>query len=169
MRLLFVMDANNYAPDAPIFERPSVRGVMIREGKIALVHSLLFDYYKFAGGGAEPGEDHVTTLCREVREEVGLVVKKDSIRPFGRVLRKEKRGEVVLVQQNYYYLCEAEEGRVECDFDDYEREEGFTLEWVDPKYAILTNRTKEHGKKSPYMIERESKVLEILIEEGYFD
>ena len=40
MRLLFEMDAKDYDPDGKVFSRPSVRGIIIRDGKIAMVYSL---------------------------------------------------------------------------------------------------------------------------------
>ena len=55
------------------------------------------------------------------------------------------------------------------NLDDYEDYEKFTLELVDPKIAIDINRNKEHGPKNNDMIEREAKVLELLIKEGCFD
>lgn len=74
MRLLFEMDRKDYDPSGSRFERPSVRGIIVRDGKVAMVHSKKFDYYKFPGGGIEPGEEQEATLIREVKEESGLVV-----------------------------------------------------------------------------------------------
>ena len=51
MKKLFEIDLKDYDENAPRFERPSVRGIILKEGKIALVHSLKYDYYKFPGGG----------------------------------------------------------------------------------------------------------------------
>ena len=55
MRTHFTHDAKNYDPAAPLHIRPSVRGIIIRDGKILMVHSRKFDYYKFPGGGLESG------------------------------------------------------------------------------------------------------------------
>ena len=168
MRTLFEIDAKNYSAGDPVLVRPSARAIIIKDGKIALVYSALCDYYKFAGGGIEEGEDVIDALCREVKEEVGLIVKKETVRPYGQALRKEKRGEVVLVQNNTYFFCETEENAVKRDLDEYEEEEKFTLRWVTPQEAIKVNRTHPHGKKGPYMIERETRALELLIQEGFF-
>ena len=168
MRFLFELDAKNYYPDAAEIVRPSVRGILIKDGKIALVHSRKYDYYKFPGGGAEAGEDHFATLIREVREEAGLPVIPSSIRPYGMARRIERRKDRRFVQENYYYFCEAGEEALAQDLDGYEADEGFTLVWTEPWTAIRTNREKLHGPKSPLMVERESRVLSMLIEEGYF-
>lgn len=66
MRLLFTMDAKDYDSSAKPIIRPSVRGIIIRGGKVAAVHSLEYDYYKFPGGGIEKGENRLDTLLREV-------------------------------------------------------------------------------------------------------
>ena len=168
MKTLFVVDGKNYTEDMPIFVRPSARGIVIEEGKIALVYSNKFDYYKFAGGGIEEGETKEEALCREMQEETGLVVIPDTISPYGMVLRKEGRGEYILVQENYYYFCKVEKNIAERNLDGYEEEERFELRRVDPKEAIEVNTTHPHGKKSPVMIERETRVLQRLCQEGFF-
>ena len=80
MRELFVIDKKNYKENGTVGRRPSVRGIVIKDGKIAMMHSLKYDYYKLPGGGIEEGEQLEDTLIREVREESGLIVKKDSIK-----------------------------------------------------------------------------------------
>ena len=56
MRTLFEMDKKNYDSSGKVFYRPSVRSIIIRGGRVAMVHSLMYDYYKFPGGGIESGE-----------------------------------------------------------------------------------------------------------------
>ena len=41
---------------------------MIRDGKVAMIHSLKYDYFKFPGGGIENGEDPVEAMIRETQE-----------------------------------------------------------------------------------------------------
>lgn len=169
MRKLFELDMKDYIENGTRFVRPSVRGIIIRSGRIAMVHSLKYDYYKFPGGGAENSETQHETLIREVKEEAGLRVIPDSVSEYGFVHRIQKgKNEDILEQDNYYYLCQAESEIVPTQLDDYEAEESFTLEFVSPEYAIAANRAGEHGPKDPVMIEREAQVLELLIQENYF-
>lgn len=169
MKLLFSLDKKNYDESWPKYERPSVRGVIIRGDKVAMVHSLKYDYYKFPGGGIDPSESHMDCLIREVKEESGLTVIPETVKEFGNVVRAEAgKGEEIFYQENFYYLCHVEATTTLQDLDDYEAEENFTLEWITPDVAISANRKPDHGPKSNIMIEREAKVLEILIEEGYF-
>ena len=74
----------------------------------------------------------------------------------------------IFLQDNFYYLCDVEEKRINQNLDDYEDYEKFTLELVDPMLAIDVNRNKNHGPKDMVELKREAKVLEILIKEGYF-
>ena len=178
MRELFNLIKNNYDPEGQRYERPSVRGIIISSGKVAVVHSMKYDYYKFPGGGIDNGEDHIDTLIREVKEEAGLDVILSSVREYGHVLRMEKgHPEDIFVQHNYYYLCDTSNTFGKQMLDDYEAEENFTPEWADPREVIAANdrfvRISEglhddaHIRKSVEAL-REAKVLRMLIEEGYF-
>lgn len=167
MRLLFTLDSGNYPPDGPIFVRPSVRAIIRKEGKVAMVKSLKYNYYKFPGGGIEAGESQQQTLIRETKEEAGLEVLPASIREYGyvhRVHRSQENGR--FIQDNFYYLCDTMPERVNQHLDDYEAEERFTLEFVEPETAIAVNRRSDHGPKDQQMLEREARVLECLMEEG---
>ena len=166
MRLLFEIDTKDYDPNGTAFVRPSVRGIICREGKVAVVHSLKYDYYKFPGGGIEDGESLEQALSREVAEESGLVVITQTIREYGLVHRVQKSDRAdFFVQDNYYFLCEVEDEMQAQNLDDYEAAERFTLEFVEPLHAICVNRNVDHGPKDLNMIEREAKVLELLITE----
>ena len=168
MRLLFEMDKKDYGGCAHSFTRDSARSIIIRNGMIAMIHSQKYDYYKFPGGGIEPGECAVDALIRETAEEAGLTVIPDSIREYGYVHRIQKstvKEDEYFVQDNYYYLCDVEEVVRPQKLDDYESDEHFTLEYITPENAILSNRTKDHGPKDPVMLEREARVLEMLLSE----
>ena len=107
MRELFTIDLKNYKENGTVGKRPSVRGIIIKDGKIAMMYSLKYDYYKLPGGGIEEGEELRDTLVREVKEESGLVVKKETIKEFGYVRRIEKgMFEDIFMQENYYFLCD---------------------------------------------------------------
>lgn len=171
MRELFVLDKKNYNPNGSVGRRPSVRGIIIRDGKIAMMHSRKYNYYKLPGGGIEPEETLEDTLIREVREESGLIVKPETIKEFGYVRRIEKgRYEDIFIQDNYYFLCETESTVMEQQLDDYEAEEEFTLEFISIIDAISVNESANHFEKENIvtfrgMIDRENKVLRLLLAE----
>ena len=62
MRLLFEMDKKDYGKCTHTFVRNSARSVIIVNSKIAMIHSLKYDYYKFPGGGIESGENPMRTF-----------------------------------------------------------------------------------------------------------
>ena len=172
MRLLFEIDLDDYNKSGKAFIRPSARAIIIKDNKIYMVHSLVYDYYKFPGGGIENGESNIGALIRETAEEAGLVIIKSSIKEYGYVHRIQKSDHDdcdMFIQDNCYYLCNVEGNKINQNLDDYEEYEKFTLELVEPMIAIGANRNKNHGHKDMIELEREAKVLEILVEEGYFN
>lgn len=168
MRMLFEIDTKDYDINGTVFKRPAARGIIIKDGSVAMIHSLKYDYYKFPGGGIEEGEDRVNALVREVREETGLVVMPGTIKEYGRVYTAQKGDqEDVFIQDSYYYLCDVEEELKPQDLDEYEAEERFTLEFIEPQHAIRINRENTLDEIDQIMVEREARMLEILMQEGY--
>lgn len=89
-RLLFEIDKKDYDPNGAAFIRPSARAIIIRKNEISMLYSKKRGYYKIPGGGIEQGEDNVTAMIREVKEEVGLIVIPETVREFGYVHRIQK-------------------------------------------------------------------------------
>ena len=163
-----LIDKKDYDSCDHVLIRDSARSIILQGEKVALIHSLKYDYYKFPGGGVESGESIVDALLRETQEEAGLLVIPASVKEYGYVSRVQKSAydpTEKFVQNNYYYLCRAEETLAEQSLVGYESEECFTLEYVDPLIAISVNRNLDHGPKDSTMIERDTRVLEYLIEE----
>ena len=169
MRLLFEMDLKDYASCTHRFVRNSARSIVIENGKAAMIHSVKYDYYKFPGGGIEEGEGQIEAMIRETREESGLIVIPESVVEYGyvhRIQRSDKDETECFVQDNYYYICEVTGETESQQLDDYEAQESFRLEYIEPVLAINKNR---NVKESPYdqlMFEREARVIECLISEG---
>ena len=169
MRHLFELDAKDYDPNGTVFRRDSARAVCVRGGYVALVYSARYHYYKFPGGGIEPGETPAQAMMREAMEEAGLVVIPDSVKEYGLVPRREKGDrEDIFAQDNLYYLCRAEEELCPACPDAYEAEEGFCLRWMRPGEAIRVNRANTFTDRKRVEAEREARVLECLIAEGLF-
>lgn len=169
MKRLFEIDLKDYDEHDKLFCRPSARGVIFEEDKIALVYSNKEKYYKFPGGGINQGEDKITALCREVKEEVGLIVIPESIKEFGSVLRRQKSNytpATIFEQENFYYFCKVEMQRVEQKLDAYEADAEFVLEFVSLEKAIEVN-SEYHSDNyfDEIMIMRERMVLERIKEQ----
>lgn len=172
MRLLFALDKKDYENCTHSFVRNSARAVIISGNKIAMVHSLKYDYYKFPGGGIEKGETPEQAVIRETREEAGLAVIPETVTEYGyvhRIKKSDTDDTECFIQDNFYFLCKVEAKAVDSKPDDYEKEEGFTLEFIEPETAIIRNRSTSDTPYDPVMFEREARVLQMLIEEGYFE
>ena len=169
MRLLFEMDMKDYGECTHSFRRDSARSIIISNGKIAMIHSKKYDYYKFPGGGIENGEDPFDAMIRETQEEAGLTVIPETVKEYGyvhRIQRSDKDPSECFIQDNYYYLCDAEDGLVSQNLDEYEKKESYQLEYVEPSLAIQKNRSVKDSPYNRMMFEREARVLEMLISEG---
>ncbi len=169
MRLLFTIDKKDYDPQGEAFVRHSARAIIIQNDRVAMVHSRKYDYYKFPGGGIEPGETALTAMIRETAEEAGLRVLPETVREYGYVHRVEKGDrEPRFIQDNFYFLCQAAAERVPQMLEEYEKENGFHLEFVRPEQAVAANRASADGQKYSTMLLREAMVLEMLMDEGCF-
>lgn len=169
MRTLFTLDKKDYTPGGSVFCRPSARAVIIQNGMVAMVYSQKYRYYKFPGGGIEAGERAEDALVREVAEETGLQVVRDSIREYGRVHRVQKGTDAdIFMQDSDYYLCRVRADIAGQRLDDYEADEGFALVFLPPRQAIAQNRKTQLDAFEQVMLEREALVLEMLLREGYF-
>ena len=169
MRLLFEMDKKDYGGCTRTFTRDSARSIIIRDGRIAMIHSQKYDYYKFPGGGIENGENPVEAMIRETQEEAGLMVLPETVKEYGyvhRIQKSDQNPSECFVQDNYYYLCDAVDGLVSQNLDDYEKKESYRLEYVEPALAIKKNLRVKESPYNPMMFEREARVLEMLLSEG---
>lgn len=166
MKRLFEIDIKDYGVGCKVYRRPSARGIILQEDKIALVYSEREGYYKFPGGGIHENENPETALIREVREETGLVVIPDSIREFGSVLRRQKSDKsenTIFEQENFYYICDVETANIGQELDEYEREAGFVLRVLPIDEAICAN-DEYHSENyfDEVMIKRELRVLQMV-------
>lgn len=120
--------------------REAVRGVIIKDNKILMVHSKNQDY-KFPGGGIKKDEGHIEALKREVEEETGYVCSKIS-EQIGIVIEKSKDkyfNDRIFKMVSYYYIAEVLNIRKPQKLDPYEAKLEFKPEWVNIDDAINNN------------------------------
>ena len=170
MKQLFTIDLRDYNPNGKKFYRPSVRGIIFNDdGKVAMIYSQKYHFYKFPGGGIEGNETHLETLAREIKEETGMTLIPESVKEFGEALKiqngDESGKDTIHIQQNFYYICKVENEIGDQELDDGEKALDFVLKFVSIEEAIAANSAFESD--NPFlkqMAEREKRVLEILKE-----
>lgn len=161
-KLLFRMDKKDYKENGSVFHRTAVRALIKKGDRYALIHSSKYGEYKFPGGGMKPGESRMDTLCREVTEETGLVVKLESVSYLGCV-EEIRKGftEDILQMVSYYYICEVEPEKTARNLDDYEKEYGYELEYVTLEDAVKNNEALEDTEQIPW-VHRDTRVMKMI-------
>ena len=129
--------------------RNCARGILLRDGKMAILYVSKWNYHKLPGGGVEDGEEVMTAFKREVREETGcdcMVLDDQAKNP----VIVEYRDEFKLCQINHLLAARIVGEPKEVAFTGDEIEEGFKLLWVslDQIDAVLQgdNPTNYEGK-----------------------
>jgi 8-oxo-dGTP pyrophosphatase MutT (NUDIX family) len=165
LRNFFTIDMEDYDEDDEVLVQPAARGIIWKDGRLALVRSVKYGYCKFPGGGVDEGESLTDALIREVREEAGLEVIPESIRPFGMSKRREKGiWKHVLDQDSYYYLCDVTDRILPQELGKHEKEAKFVLDYLGPHEAIEANEA--YLRKDPKVaIDRDNRILRILAAE----
>ena len=73
-RIDYIADEDRIHPNFKVVKRLAIKGVVMKEGKVLLIHTNKGDY-KFPGGGVKKGEEIEETLKREIAEETGFSLK----------------------------------------------------------------------------------------------
>lgn len=141
MKRLLLLDTKDYTAEMPVYEKHSVRAIIIRNGQVAMQQSSA-GVFKILGGVVEDGESHAETIAREVEEEGGLIVKQETIREIGYI--EERRRDVfdtakTYICYTYFYSCEAEDYEVSLKLTASEVARGYHLVWATPEHIVETN------------------------------
>ena len=166
MKTLAIINFENVSEDKldDFGIRNAARAVIFdKDGKIALMHSVIHEFYKLPGGGLEEDEDKETSLRRECLEEAGVKVGK--LIELGFV--KEIKADNKMVQNSYCYITKMIGDKKSPNFTESEIAYGFEVMWVnlDEAYNLVVNEGYKNSL-GRYVRERE---INILTEAKKFD
>lgn len=163
MKILATFDAKDYQDTVGVYEKYSVRGIIMREGKLAMQCSRDGEY-KIPGGGMEAGENHVQALIREVREETGLHIIEEEIVELGEIV--ELRRDIFDATKKYichslFYYCKVGEQQDKLKLTPSEEAKGYELKWAEPREIYQRNILIE---KDPWII-RDTAFVKMLMDQ----
>lgn len=152
--------------------RKTSRAIIIKDGKLLMVYSKMFNDYTFPGGGLKKGESYKRALARELKEEVGAE-RFEILDAFGQTLelrRSYRAKEYNYRQISKYFICDIKLFGNQ-DLDKSEKRHGVLPIWVKPEVALSHNeeviKDEIHQRRGlRTALRRENIVLRKIIEEG---
>lgn len=152
-----------------ITTRQAVRAVILKNGKILMVHTKKGDY-KFPGGGVKKQEELKAALKREVAEETGYIVKVIGER-LGTIIQRninQFNAKGIFEMTSHYYYCDVKDIPESQHLEKYEEDQEFEPVWISLGDAIQRNEMILQGDKeniNPWVY-RETLALKRLKENG---
>ena len=158
------LDLKNYSSDSIEIHRTAARGIICHNNKYLIIHSKYGDY-KFPGGGKKETESLEENLIREVKEETGFNVIKNSIKLYGHMLEIRKKDEKSKwIMDSYYYFCEIEKEQGNKNLDALEKEYEYKSDWMSLEEIIKNNEKVNDFEHVPW-VTRENFVMKELLKD----
>lgn len=167
MKQLCLVDVKNYDSIEEEICRVAARGIILKGDKILLTHGSFYNDYKIPGGGIDQGETIIDALIREVHEETGYNLVKDSIIPFGYYEEKRKgiKEEKIFHQYSSYFFCDVTDFVDEPEPTESEIRLGYKPLWININDAIIANSKLTELCYPGTWINRERIILEMVVKE----
>lgn len=148
-----------------IYRRAARAVIKDSDGYIAVLHVTSTNYYKIPGGEIDEGEDIITGLKREVKEESGCEI--ENIKELGIIfeVRDIPDEEVGFIQTSYCYKADVV-SKNKTEFTDREKQEGFELLWLKPLEALkIIKKCKTDDYHGKFMMMRDRMFIEEFMKE----
>ncbi|MBI4157631.1 NUDIX domain-containing protein [Candidatus Woesebacteria bacterium] len=137
--------------------RRASRGVLIHEGKIALLNVTKHNFHKLPGGGIDGNETVQEAFKRELLEEAGCNCE---ILDEGGIII-EWRDQFKILQINYVFLAKVVGDPKESKLMEDEIEDGFILEWVLPgKIEGVLKKDNPANYEGQFITTRDKAIIE---------
>lgn len=145
--------------------RYASRGIVIKDGFIALINKTKKNEYKLPGGGIEDSESREEAFYREILEETGCEV--EIIDNLGIII--EEKTLTNFRQISYVFVAKVIRDTNHLNLTKKEEDEGLNLLWVPAKEAlrlIKDSIEKVRGSeydsryRSKFMVKRDTKIVE---------
>ncbi len=152
----------------PTFIRQATRGIVLHGEDILLLYTERYDDYTLPGGGIDEGEDKLSGLIRELKEETGAQ-NIQNIEAFG--VYEEfrpwyKDDFAIMHMESFCYVCSIDEEQLAPEFEPHEMQNGMLPVWMNIHQAIAHNeQTLASSDKKGLSIERETYLLKRIVEE----
>jgi ADP-ribose pyrophosphatase YjhB (NUDIX family) len=148
--------------------RHAARGIVLRGEQILLLYTERYDDYSLPGGGIDEGEDEVTGLTRELKEETGAQGVRN-VKPFGRYdeYRPWRKADADIIHMiSHCYVCDIDAQLGETAYETYEVKNGMRPLWLNIHEAIAHNEgVMANSDKKGLSIERETFLLKLIADE----
>jgi len=149
--------------------RLAVRGIIIRNSDILLVHLKTNNEFKFPGGGSNGNETIHDILKREILEETGGIVKiiKNKMGVVIEYNKKENDEADFFKMTSEYYEVDIEDNLSKQNLDPWEADLEFTPVWISITEAFNINSKKLNNSSinDNSWLKRETFVLGELVKE----
>lgn len=120
--------------------RLGARGLVFKNGKVAILNKQSKNEYKLVGGGIEKDEDPTTAFQREVLEETGCQI--EIIEFLG--ITEEYKSQDNFRQTSYVYVANVINDTGNFNFTQKEVDEGSNLLWLDINDALKLIKESEN-------------------------
>ena len=131
-----------------ITTRQAVRAVILKDGKILMVHTNKGDY-KFPGGGVKRQEELQEALIREVAEETGYIVETIGEK-LGTIIQRnvnQFNANGIFEMTSHYYFCSVKDIPESQHLEKYEEDQEFEPVWISMDDVIKGNEMILQGNK----------------------
>jgi ADP-ribose pyrophosphatase YjhB (NUDIX family) len=147
------------------FTRKSTRAIVLKGEEILLLFTKRYHDYSLPGGGLDDGEEIISGMVRELKEETGAKGV-TNIKEFGiyEEYRPWYKPEFDVQHMiSYCYTCEVHNDLGETQFEDHEVHNGMEPVWINIHEAIAHNEhTILNSEKKGMSIERETFLLNLI-------